>query len=86
MIESISKYEVGELSLGSLVSNLEALRDVLENPSDEFRAKFDSLWGDLEDTYAGPLYEERASPNQLESEIVTKAIAGLRTLIASQVV
>ncbi len=85
MLDSIAEYESGRSSLGKLVSNLEALQSALEGQSSSFQESFESIWGQLEDTHAMMLYEERASPNEIDREILTDSIAKLQALIASYI-
>jgi len=84
MLDFIDGYETGRSGLGQLVSNLEALHSAMEDPSESFSDSFESLWGQLEVTYAMMLDEERQAPNKMDSRLVAEAIQGLKALIGSQ--
>jgi hypothetical protein len=84
MLSSISEYEAGKIALGHLVSNLEALQLTLEGQDLEFKAKFEPLWGKLEDTYAMMLYEERTAINDIDHQLITESLAELKPLISSR--
>ncbi len=80
MLSCIDDFEKGQFGLGTLVSNLEGLRSVLEGTHD-FGTKFDSAWGKLEDTLALMLDQGRFTPNELEKEWIGEALLELRALI-----
>ncbi len=84
MQRCIAEYEPKVVSLGSLVSTLEALQSTLEGESASFNARFSSLWGRLEDTYAFILDESRSDLNDLDNRTVSVALEELKTLISAE--
>ena len=83
MLKSIDEYEQGQFGLGTLVSNLEALRSALEG-TDGFGTTFDSIWGKLEDTLAIVLDQGRITPDDEEKEWIGQVLLELRSLIESE--
>lgn len=83
MLSFIDEYKTEQSGLGSLVSNLEALRSTLESPDASFIESFEPLWSQLEVTYAMMLDEERTSPNEIEKKMIVEAMSGLKSLISN---
>ncbi len=80
----IEQFEVGEVDLAILVRDLEALSQVLVEPTEAFSEAFHEHWFDLEQVLAVALdrtYDEVLAENH---ELTDQAITNLKVLVADQ--
>lgn len=84
MLRVLHDYQHGVIKLGRLVSDLDALRDALQNPSQSWLGEFESAWGKLEDVYAVMLDEGRAEFDETDRRLISEALSKLTSLIDSQ--
>jgi hypothetical protein len=82
MQERIAKFRAGDVSLGTLISDLEGLLEARERASDSWIDDFRSAWGDLEIPYAVAL--DRLTPiPDAHDPIVADGLFDLDALIVS---
>lgn len=82
MLRSIDLFEGGSTTFPLLVANLESLLDALKQLALSWIENFQSRWGTLEDVYASMLDEGRSDLNDLEHELVIRALADLKSMIS----
>lgn len=85
MLKMIQDYQNGDIKLGHLVANLDALRGVLQNPPEPWLSEVESLWGKLEDVYAIMLDEERTEFDDLDRKLIKESIIKLESLVKAQI-
>jgi hypothetical protein len=85
MLSAIHDYQRGTVKLGRLISDLDALRDALQNPSQSWLGEFESAWGKLEDVYAGMLDEERTQFDETDRRLINEGVSKLTSLIESKI-
>ena len=61
MTQKIDLFKEGQIGIGSLIADLEALLDVLENKEEVWEGTFRGYWFDLEQIYAAILDERRTN-------------------------
>ncbi len=84
MLHMIDAYERDQIGLATLTSNLEALLECLEHPSEDWPQAFQSEWSVLEQVYASTDDQLTSQLNRQDKNILNKAIVELRKLILSQ--
>ncbi len=85
MEQTIERFRRGEIGIGKLVSDLDALVSALHNPDESWRKAFASDWGKLEDIHAMLLTETEPNLRGSDHEDVANALAGLVSLIQSEI-
>src|SRR3989338_1481231 len=85
MEQRILHYERGEITLNTLIFELEALLCVLHMEDEEWKKSFRSAWWILEEVYAVALYEGKAALSSEDRELIKKSIDTLRQLVASKI-
>lgn len=71
-------------SLADLISDLDALRCCLKNPSESWLKEFQSEWATLEEVYAVMLDRGEARLDEVGGRLVEESIGKLLSLIQSQ--
>lgn len=80
MNDRLDRFASGELSIGPVINDLEALLNELELVDDDWRDRFVEAWSELEIPYAVALDRLEPIPTTAD-EGVRSAIASLRTLV-----
>jgi len=78
MLLLLRDYEPGQIKLGRLVDDLDAIFSQIDRPASAFKASFLKQWGMLEDVRALRLDSAPAAGNLHED----KVLASVRTLIS----
>ncbi|MBA3957520.1 MAG: hypothetical protein H0X51_03875 [Parachlamydiaceae bacterium] len=81
MIEKIDRFKTKLLSLGSLINDLEALLDILEEMDSDWVASVRKHWLDLEIVYAVALADDREYLEDKDIVIIDEAITNILILI-----
>ncbi len=81
MLEILLDYKRNQIDLGSLINKLEALRNVLEDPAQDWLERFDAAWANLEDVYSFILSENRKTPEPDETRILNESTEELIALV-----
>ena len=72
------------MALSSLIPELEGLFNAVNLADQDWREGFWASWGELEINYAMALDMRWKSLDEMGEQLVTKAVADLRTLIAAK--
>lgn len=83
MIDRLDRFRSGQLSIGSVINDLEALLDELQLVDDAWRREFIENWSDLEIPYAVALDRAKPIPTA-DDEPVRQALVRLRDLVADR--
>ncbi|KKT48580.1 MAG: hypothetical protein UW40_C0038G0002 [Parcubacteria group bacterium GW2011_GWF2_44_17] len=86
MEERMLNYERGEITLNTLIVDLEVLLGVLHMDDEEWKQSFRSAWWILEEVYAVALDRERDTLSLEDRELIKKSIDKLRQLLASKII
>ena len=86
MKQRILNYERGEITLNTLIVDLEVLLGVLHMDDEEWKQSFRSAWWILEEVYAVALDRERDTLSLEDRELIKKSIDKLRQLLASKII
>lgn len=87
MRSRLEKFMDGRISLNSLATDLEALRDLLQNPAPEWITKFQAEWEVLEEINGVVLdrWEGKSSSKhftELEQQLLANALKSIQGLLA----
>lgn len=80
MLDRLDRFAAGELSIGPVINDLEALQNELELVDDDWREQFVEGWSDLEIPYAVALDRMESIPTASDVT-VAEGVALLRTLV-----
>ncbi len=83
MLFTIDAYKSGRMSIGTLIGNLEALLTCLTNVSDEWAARFQDSWLDIEIVYALALDKQLNQLSEEQVNAVTETLATIESLVQS---
>jgi len=83
MLFTIDAYKSGRMSIGTLIGNLEALLICLINVSDEWAARFEDSWLDIEIVYALALDTQLKQLSEEQMTAVTETLATIESLVQS---
>ncbi len=81
MIARIDDYRHGHIGIEKLVNDLEALIDVLEEVSEDWRSLLYSNWGILEEVYAVALDQEVTTLSQADNSLIAEGLNILEKMI-----
>ena len=81
-LDRIAKFRSGDLFLGTLIANLEALLGTMERASDQWIDDFRSAWGDLEISYAIAL-DQLTPISDVHDPGISDALFDLSALVVS---
>ena len=81
MSEKINKYRGRKIDLGTLVRDLEALLNVLESTSNEWKEAFHEEWWNLEQVFAVALDRNDDSVLSENEELISKSLSQMEALI-----
>lgn len=81
MSDRLARFRAGELSIGPLINDLEALRYELHRVDDRWIDRFIEAWGDLEIPYAVALDRLEPIPT-ITDGIVAAGVSELERLIS----
>ena len=80
MLEQIEDFESKRIDLKHLINGLESLLCVLEKPSADWKAKFRSKWGVLEEVYAVAL-DRKSDLTSNDWKLVNAAVEAMKQLL-----
>lgn len=85
MSERLRRFEEGASDLSSLVAGLDSLLECLEVPDEEWKQRFRSEWGTLEQVYAVALHHGQTELSVEEETLVNRAVCAIKQLLAERV-
>lgn len=85
MLEVIHRFELNEVSLSSLINNLEALLDLLNFEDVIWKEAFIDNWENLEIIYASVLDENKALLDKEDEEIINDSVTNIKKLINKKI-
>jgi hypothetical protein len=85
MAEQLTQYRQHAISLDHLISGLDALLSLLEQPDRAWKAAFRSEWGTLEVEHAVALDQGRSQLPVESQQRVHAAVSRLSQLLASRI-
>jgi hypothetical protein len=81
MHQQLEAYDVGHADLSTLISNLEALQNLLETMPASWRASFREQWGILEQVYSVAVVREQPIESTENKALISPALVRMRTMI-----
>ena len=81
MLERLRRFRSGELAIGPVVSDLEALHLELQSVDADWRGRFAEAWSDLEIPYAVALDRLEPIPTMADAT-VAEGLAEIERLVA----
>jgi hypothetical protein len=84
MLSKLSECENGQLALDCLIPELEELFNAVNLADEDWQEGFWSSWGDLEINYAFALDMGWKSLDEAGEQIVSQAVADLKSLIGAK--
>lgn len=84
MIQKINDYRNGKIYLAWLISDIESLINILEDPNEDWKAGLRTSWLALEEVYALALDDEKKHLDQEDLIIIDEALHKLETLIGDK--
>ncbi|CUI18074.1 hypothetical protein PNK_p0020 (plasmid) [Candidatus Protochlamydia naegleriophila] len=84
IIQKINDYRKGKIYLAWLISDIESLINILEDPNEDWKADLRTSWLDLEEVYAFALADEKEHLDQKDIRIIDEGLHKLETLIGDQ--
>lgn len=84
MLQAITDYQSKSLALRQLISNLEGLHGLLENPDENWSHSFYKSWIPLEEVYAVALDRAQSELDEQSLSIIRLSLDKLREVIESE--
>lgn len=84
MVARLDAFEKRELALSSLITDLDGLFNAVGFDDQQWREGFWRSWGELEINYAFALDMGWKSLDETSEQLVAKAVADLKSLIATK--
>ena len=81
MRQQLDAYDTGQADLSTLISNLEALQNLLEATPGNWRDCFREQWGILEQVYSVAVVREQQIESDENKALIAPALVRLRTMI-----
>jgi hypothetical protein len=81
MKQFITDFEAGTLNIRALIDSLNALLNVLQGASQEWKSSFNAEWWTLEEVYAVALDRGKTRFSQEDEDLIFEAITNMRRLL-----
>ena len=81
MSDRLARFRAGELGIGPVINDLEALRSELHSVDDRWTDRFTEAWSDLEIPYAVALDRLEPIPT-IADGVVAEGVSELEQLVA----
>ncbi len=81
MTDRLARFRKGELGIGPVIADLEALLGELQSVDESWTERFVEAWGDLEIPYAVALDRRQPIPT-IADDTVAEGVAELERLVA----
>jgi hypothetical protein len=85
MLDDLSAFEGGKLSVDKLIADLEGLANVLEEKNIDWRQSFFRHWGHLEEAWAVALDRGATSLDEQEAKVALSAAGKLKSMVLERI-